>query len=626
MNSIFVNVLNMSITASYVIAVILLLRLAIKKAPKFISYSVWIVVAVRLLVPFSIESMFCLIPKNAGTITLPTEVVYQQSKQVVTQIVIVEPYINNTPAPNYNIDVIKNISHAPSLIDIVSLIWVVGVVAMITYSIVSTIILIRRLKDAQPLERNIYQSKHLKTPFVFGVIRPKIYLPTGLSADERTYVIMHEMTHVRRGDHIIKLFAFFVLSIHWFNPLVWVAFIKMSTDMELSCDERVLKTIKLDKKRLYANLLLSLATGEHYVNGSSLAFGEGNVKVRVNNVLNYKKSSFWVVSASLIVVASIGIALLLNPVSNALGIDKISEVTDESNAVGVFANETSNPGETNVKSSVLDILYGQYRTGSKDRTKFYKAILINNQDEYNAFIQDFNIGILMEGSLEQNLNSNFFDEYVIYAYVTSESSGSIKVTVNGVEIDGNILKLKIDRTIPEVGTCDMAYRACLFGIKRDDIKEVKSVEVLIYNHRLNIETSQYEELDIHKAEYSTGWRKEADFYTPTVITSLDEYNAYLESHLLILQDEDALKYKYDSKFFEEYVLYTYAESHNSGSIKLSVKNAYLEGNTLHLRMERYTPKMVDHDMAARICFFGIKKEDFKRAENIKIQIINILQS
>ena len=158
----------------------------------------------------------------------------------------------------------------------------------------------------------------MKTPFVLGLIRPKIYLPVGLNATERSYILLHEQTHIHRKDHMIKIVAFLILSIHWFNPLVWIAFILMSADMELSCDERVLKEMNEDIKKSYANSLLSLATGRHILNGSPLAFGEGNVKGRIKNVLSYRIPSLWVVAVSIVAIIIVGIALITNPSDNNL--------------------------------------------------------------------------------------------------------------------------------------------------------------------------------------------------------------------------------------------------------------------------------------------------------------------
>lgn len=153
----------------------------------------------------------------------------------------------------------------------------------------------------------------LKTPFVFGIIRPKIYLPVGIGSEERNFVIMHEQTHIHRKDHMIKVIAFLILSIHWFNPLVWISYTLMSIDMELSCDEHVLKEMNEDIRKPYANLLLSLAVGKHMLNSSPLAFGEGNIKCRMKNVLNYKKPARFTVVISLIAVMIAGAGLMANP-------------------------------------------------------------------------------------------------------------------------------------------------------------------------------------------------------------------------------------------------------------------------------------------------------------------------
>ena len=159
---------------------------------------------------------------------------------------------------------------------------------------------------------------------MLGLIIPKIYLPIGLSKEERNYILLHEQTHIQRKDHIIKILAFLILSIHWFNPLVWIAFMLMSTDMELSCDERVLREMDEeieDIKKPYAKSLLSLATGRHILNGSPLAFGEGNVKRRIINVLNYKKPVFWVVIVAIIAVVAVSVGLMSNPQEKQLSIE-----------------------------------------------------------------------------------------------------------------------------------------------------------------------------------------------------------------------------------------------------------------------------------------------------------------
>ncbi len=310
MSELFLTVLNMSLTASYVILLVIVVRLLLKKAPKFISYALWGVVAFRLIIPFSFESIFSLMPRNTNTVPMPYDIIYQQSPQINSGIEVVDSFVSQSlPAPTIG----ASANPLQIYIEVGACIWILGIIALFVYSFLSVSILKRQLKSAQLIEKNIYEVNNLKTPFVIGFISPKIYLPVGLSKEEQNYILIHEQTHIHRKDHIIKTVAFLIASIHWFNPFVWIGFMLMSTDMELSCDERVLKVMNEDIKKPYANSLLSLAAGKHILNGSPLAFGEGNIKRRIKNVLNYKKPRFWVVLASTIVLICVGIALLSNP-------------------------------------------------------------------------------------------------------------------------------------------------------------------------------------------------------------------------------------------------------------------------------------------------------------------------
>lgn len=310
MSELFLTILNMNLTASYVILFVIFIRLLLKRAPKFISYALWAVVAFRLIIPFSFESIFSLMPGHTNVVPISHDIIYQQSSQINSGIGVVDSFVNNSlPAPTIG----ASMNPLQIYVEIGAYIWILGIIALLVYSLVSVLILKRQLKNAQLIEKNIFQARNLKTPFVLGLIKPKIYLPDRLNATERSYILLHEQTHICRKDHIIKVLAFLTLSVHWFNPLVWTAFILMSTDMELSCDERVLKEMNEDIKKPYANSLLSLATGRYILNGSPLAFGEGNVRGRIKNVLNYKRPRFWVIVLAIVVVTAVGIGLMTNP-------------------------------------------------------------------------------------------------------------------------------------------------------------------------------------------------------------------------------------------------------------------------------------------------------------------------
>ncbi len=345
MSELFLTVLNMSLTASYVILFVMLVRLLLRKAPKAIAYALWIVVAFRLIMPFSFESMFSLMPRNANIAPIPHDIIYQQSPKINSGIKAVDTFVNNSlPAPAIE----ASANPLQIYVEIGAYIWILGILALLVYSLISVFLLKRQLKGAQLIEKNIFEARNIKTAFVLGLISPKIYLPVGLNKEEQDYILHHEQTHIHRKDHIIKVLAFLTLSFHWFNPLVWIAFRLMSTDMELSCDERVLRAMNVDYKKLYANSILSLATERRLLNGSPLAFGEGNVKARIKNVLNYKKPAFWVIAVALVAASVVAVGLFTNPIT--------AKPDDNSLTSRLLNNKTDYVGNNSKVGGIISLL------------------------------------------------------------------------------------------------------------------------------------------------------------------------------------------------------------------------------------------------------------------------------
>lgn len=312
MDKLFLTVLNMSLTGAFVIAAICIVRLPLKKAPKIISYCLWAVAGFRLVFPFSIESVFSLIPFKAQII--PTDIAIQAVPRIDSGI----PFVNNAvssvlPAATAQ----ASVNPLQFWISVGAFVWIVGVAVMLIYGVASYFILKQKMKQAAHVEANIYEAENIKSPFVLGIFKPRIYLPTALSAEERSYIVLHEQTHIRRRDHIVKFAAYFVLCLHWFNPLAWAAFLLMGVDMEQSCDERVLKEMGDEIKKEYSLSLLTLATERRFVGGSPLAFGEGGIKERIKNVLNFKKPSRVIIVASVTLVAMLGVGLALNKAGEA---------------------------------------------------------------------------------------------------------------------------------------------------------------------------------------------------------------------------------------------------------------------------------------------------------------------
>ncbi|MCL2604448.1 MAG: hypothetical protein FWD90_08210 [Defluviitaleaceae bacterium] len=310
MDNIFLTVLNMSLTGAFVIAAICIARLPLKKAPKIISYCLWAVAGFRLVFPFSIESILSLMPFNAAPI--PMDIAMQLVPRIDSGI----PFMNNAvsgvlPAPIIG----DSVNPLQVWTAIGAYAWIVGAVIMVLYGVVSYFILKQKMRGAVHTEANIYEADNIKSPFVLGVFNPKIYMPIGLSAQERGYILLHEQTHIKRRDHIVKFGAYFILCLHWFNPLAWVAFLLMGVDMELSCDERVLKETGDGVQKDYSRSLLALATGRRIIGGSPLAFGESGVKQRIKNVLNFRKPSRVIILAAVILASVLSVGLALNRTS-----------------------------------------------------------------------------------------------------------------------------------------------------------------------------------------------------------------------------------------------------------------------------------------------------------------------
>lgn len=317
LDTVFLRILNMSYTASYVILVILFARLLLKKTPKSFSYALWSAALFRLVCPWSFESALSLFSVGGRA----TQRLQPFSGQFVTPGTVRSNIDTNgggtIPSP---------VPKEPILSNVFTLIWLLGIAVLLLYSVFMLLKLKKQLKGAIHDTGNIYLSTKLISPFVMGVIHPRIYLSLSLSETEKRYILLHEQMHIRRFDHIIKLASFFVLCVHWFNPLVWLAFFLSGRDMEMSCDEAVIKRLGNDIKKGYSSSLLSLATGRRMIGGTPLAFGEGNTKSRIKNVLNYRKPAFWVILLSVAVVLVVSVGLVTNPKADETVFEGINAV------------------------------------------------------------------------------------------------------------------------------------------------------------------------------------------------------------------------------------------------------------------------------------------------------------
>lgn len=310
MEAVFIKVLNMSISAGWLILAVMLLRLLLKKAPKWISVVLWGLVGLRLVFPFSLQSVLSLIPSAE---VISPSIGYAQHPEINSGVSVIDNAVNPTLGTSLAATPMNSVNPMQIVLFLGGIIWTVGIAILLLYGLISYLRLRRKVAEAIPYEKNTWLCDQVKTPFILGVFRPRIYLPSGLNEEETAYVLAHEHAHLKRKDHLWKPLGFLLLTVYWFNPLVWVAYILLCRDIEAACDEKVISDMEMTEKKAYANALVSCSMQRRLILACPLAFGEVGVKERVKGVLNYKKPAFWIIVAALIACVVIAVCFLTNP-------------------------------------------------------------------------------------------------------------------------------------------------------------------------------------------------------------------------------------------------------------------------------------------------------------------------
>ena len=310
MNELFLKIINMSISASWLVLAVLILRFVLKKAPKWINVLLWGIVAIRLICPFSFESPLSLIPSAE---TIPLNIGMDSTPTINSGISAINNAVNpiisqsNTPMAGASVNLLQ------ITIGIYEYIWIFGMIALALYTAISYWRLHRKVDTAVRYKDNIFQSENVSSPFVFGIIKPRIYLPFKMNGQYLEYVVAHEQAHICRKDHWWKPLGFLLLMIHWFNPLMWLAYVLLCRDIELACDEKVIKELGNEQRGDYTQALVACSVNRRMIAACPLAFGEVSVKERVKSVMNYKKPAFWVIIISVIVCVGVAVCFLTNP-------------------------------------------------------------------------------------------------------------------------------------------------------------------------------------------------------------------------------------------------------------------------------------------------------------------------
>lgn len=387
MDDVFLKLVNLSISASWLILAVLVLRVVLKKAPKWVMPLLWGVVALRLVCPFSIESVLSLIPSAE---TIPSEIVTETREPVLYEQATLDIVTNPTLPPAAEVTVGVSRQQAQVDFNIYSVLWLAGMAALLVHALVSAGKLKKKLATAILLRDNIYESEFVDSPFVFGVVKPNIYLPMHMDEGTAAHVIAHERAHLARRDHWWKVLGYLVLALHWFNPLVWVAYILFCRDIELACDEKVVKGLDGAARADYSQALLSCAALGRAVAACPLAFGEGNIKTRVKSALHYKKPAFWVAAAAVLAVVIMAVCFLTNPKSDINAETLLGTSSGKITRVSVAMEETSSGEEYRMSTpeikdilSLLDAIeYERLGSASAMQECYARVYLGDRKEEY----------------------------------------------------------------------------------------------------------------------------------------------------------------------------------------------------------------------------------------------------
>ena len=449
MAAVFLKLLNMSIAASWLILAVTLFRVFLKNAPKWIRCILWGLVAVRLICPFSIESIFSLLPSAE---TIPRDIMYADNPTIHTGVMavnsVVNPYLSESMAPQIG----NNINPMQVVMNIGTVIWIVGIMGMLIYACISYRRIKKKADVSLPLKENIYLCDYIDMPFVLGIFRPRIYLPSALLEDDKAgFVIAHEKAHIRRRDHWWKPLGFLLLTIYWFNPVIWIAYILLCRDIELACDEYVIGSLKEKEKKTYSDALLACSiksSGFHrnMISACPLAFGEVGVKDRVKAVLYYKRPAFWLVILGLLACVIAAICFLTDPKDNSLNAPepfghsyRVEEVVYDDGRFS-FGYTADNAPRYQFTSDYGMLVYSDYLEGSEDEkwvqqfAEFEEVKLspLIFDDYYKAEI-DVSIGMIGPDTIRVNTKKAWRidikdDENKVFYYLILTDQGDVYLT------------------------------------------------------------------------------------------------------------------------------------------------------------------------------------------------------
>lgn len=549
METVFLRILNISITAGWITLAVIVVRFLLKKAPKWIIVIMWGLVGARLVCPFSLESAFSLIPSAQP---VPNDILYTDTPAIHSGIAAlnsaVNPVISDSLAPSVGASVnpMQVIAFAASTI------WLVGIVVMLVYTVVSYLRIHRKVREAVPFKDNILICDHVDTPFILGIIRPRIYLPSAMSEQDMEYVIAHEKAHLKRHDHWWKPLGFMLLTIYWFNPVLWIAYILLCRDIELACDQKVIRDMGTENKKSYSNALINCSVSRRTIAACPLAFGEVGVKVRVKSVLNYKKPAFWIIVIAVISCIIVAICFLTNP--KTVGSAEKNSTTEQGALVTKWFDYLEAPDEMNWDGGLEinipefpNVTFRWYPEKMEAITEkeIIPLPLYTGMPIWNAYFCDLTGDGLPELCSSLSFGSGIIDErIIIYDYANGvsyelEDRGTFDYILRLNDSDGQLYVDKKNYNSNElVASGRLVYE--------DNCIQIESVEANVMKlsaqqRQLMDKYPEYFGLDASNGLDVYVWEMAEDCYYFGLLPHTEEQRDWLSTELLNLQGVDVDK-------------------------------------------------------------------------------------
>ena len=479
MGDIFLKLLNMSITAGWLILAVVCIRLIFRKMPKWIRCLLWGAVAIRLICPFSIESQFSVLP---STEPIQTSMVVEGEVQYIPSIdshlTIVKNTINPSLTEAFAYDESESVAPLQAITQAAGFVWVCGMIILIICAMGSTVRLHRLVSEAVCIKDNIYICDAVKSPFILGIVRPSIYLSSALSEKEMNFIISHESAHLKRKDHLWKALGYLLLCIYWFNPLCWVAYALLCKDIELACDEKVAKDMTLHEKKEYSKVLLSCARQRSLIIVCPLAFGEVGIKERVKSVLHYKKPALWIIIAAAAVIVIMAICFLTNPTkeyqiritipagSTAAFCYSDAEISPKGNTLTFYAGEGL--GDTEIKLLPVEVR----EENAYESTYITPGMPVKMDVEKGAW---FKVGVNIQNSTDESK--------VVYVSVRNVHVRIASVSEDGDSEDSSLFTENIpseedavqQETVADIQVSDIVNGSSPVTISKEDASVLRAI-------------------------------------------------------------------------------------------------------------------------------------------------------